>query len=48
MKVNCTDHRKSMELLGLQLRLKEGISDPRERKQVEERVEILERELGIN
>ena len=48
MKVNCTDHRKSMELLGLQLRLSEGIPDPREKKQVEERVEELERELGID
>ncbi|MBW1788336.1 MAG: hypothetical protein JRK53_17215 [Deltaproteobacteria bacterium] len=48
MKVNCTDHRNSMELLGLQLRLKEGISDPHEKKQVEERVQALEQELGIN
>lgn len=48
MKVNCQVYRKSMELLGLQLRLKEGISDPHEKKQVEERVQVLEHELGIN
>ena len=48
MKVNCQDYRSSMELLGLQLRLQQGISDPHEKKQVEARVQVLEQELGIN
>ena len=47
MKVNCQDHRNSMELLGLRRRLKEGIPDPEEKKRVEERIQILEQELGI-
>jgi hypothetical protein len=38
MKVNCQDHRKSMELLGLKLRLKKGISDPDEQKTVKDRI----------
>jgi hypothetical protein len=36
-----------MELLGLKLRVKKGISDPRERKQVEKRIRILEKELKM-
>jgi hypothetical protein len=48
MKVNCQDHRKSMELLGLKLRLKKGISDPDEQKTVKDRIRILEKELSMN
>jgi hypothetical protein len=47
MKVDCQDYRKSMELLGLRRRLKEGIPDPEEKKRVKERIQVLERELGI-
>ena len=32
MQISCAEHRKSMELLGLKVRLKEGISDPEERE----------------
>ena len=48
MKVNCQDHRKSMELLGLKMRLKEGISDSREKEEIEKRIGILEKELKMN
>lgn len=48
MKINCSEHRQSMELLGLQVRLKKGISDPKEKKQIEERIKMLERELDID
>ena len=48
MKVNCWEHSKSMELLGLKLRLKEGISDPREKKEIEKRIGILEKELNMS
>jgi len=48
MKVNCQDHRKSMELLGLKIRLKKGISDPDEQKSVKDRIKILEKELSMN
>jgi hypothetical protein len=37
-----------MELLGLQMRIKEGISDPKEKKEVERRIEALEKELGMD
>jgi len=47
MKVNCQDYRKSMELLGLQLRLKKGITDPEERMEIEKRIKILEKRLKL-
>jgi hypothetical protein len=36
-----------MELLGLQLRLKKGITDPKERKDIEKRIKILEEKLKL-
>jgi hypothetical protein len=48
MTVNCQDHRKSMELLGLQIQVKQGISDPKEKKEVEKRIEALEKELEMD
>ncbi len=48
MQISCAEHRKSMELLGLKMRLKEGISDPWERENVEERIRELERELKMD
>jgi len=47
MKVNCQEYRKSMELLGLKIRLKKGISDPREQKEIEKRIKTLEKELKL-
>jgi len=37
-----------MELLGLKIRLKKGISDPDEQKSVKDRIKILEKELSMN
>lgn len=48
MKVNCQDHRKSMELLGLQVRLKNGIGDEKEQKEIEKRIRDLEKELKMD
>jgi len=48
MKVNCDQHGKSMELLALRLKLEKGISDPHELSEVKERIESLEKELGID
>ena len=48
MNVNCQDHRKSMELLCLQMRISEGISDPKEKKEVERRIAFLEKELEMD
>ncbi len=47
MKVNCQDYRESMQLLGLQLRLKKGVTDPKEQKEVEDRIKILEKKLDM-
>ena len=47
MKVNCKEYRKSMELLGLKLRLKKGIPDPREQKEIKKRIKTLEKELKL-
>ena len=48
MIVNCQEHRKTMELIGLKLRLKEGIADPEERNGLEKRIKILERDLKLD
>ncbi|MBW1783129.1 MAG: hypothetical protein JRL30_20605 [Deltaproteobacteria bacterium] len=48
MNVNCQDHRRSMELLGLKVRLEEGVSDPKEREAIEERIRILEKDLKLD
>lgn len=47
MKVNCQEYRKSMELLGLKIRLKKGISDLKEQKEIEKRIRTLEKELKL-
>jgi hypothetical protein len=36
-----------MELLGLKLRLKKGISDLKEQKEIEKRIKTLEKELKL-
>jgi len=48
MKVNCNDHGKTMELLALRVKLEKGIPDPVALREVKERIEILEKELGLN
>jgi len=48
MTVDCRDHRESLELLALRLRLKKGIVDPKERKEVEERITVLEKALKVD
>ena len=48
MNVNCQEHRKSMELLGLKLRLKEGIADREERDEVKKRITVLQKELKLD
>lgn len=47
METDCQEHRKSMELLGLKMRLQKGISDPKEREEVEARIRLLETELKL-
>jgi hypothetical protein len=37
-----------MELLGLKVHLKQGISDPEERRNVEERIRELQKELNMD
>jgi hypothetical protein len=37
-----------MELLGLKMRLKAGISDSKEKEEIEKRIRILEKELDMN
>jgi hypothetical protein len=36
-----------MELLGLKIRLKKGISDLKEQKEIKKRIRILEKELKL-
>jgi len=37
-----------MELLGLRLRLKNGVSDQEEREDIKRRIRALEKELGLD
>lgn len=48
MKADCQEHRKSMALLGLKLRLKEAPSGTEERKEIEKQIAVLERELDLD
>lgn len=48
MNVNCEKHSKTMELLALRLRLEMGISDSEELIRVKDRIELLEKELGLD
>ena len=48
MKINCQEHRKTMELLALKRALEKGISDPKELNDVKERIKALEKELGLD
>jgi len=48
MNINCQDHRKSMELLELKLRLKKGINDSKALEEVQTRIKILEKELKLD
>ena len=48
MKVNCQQHRESLELLSLKTKLEKGIHDPEELKKVKERIRILEEDLKMN
>ena len=48
MKVNCQDHRRSMELLGLKLRLEKEVMDPKERDEIKKRIRALEKDLKLD
>ena len=48
MKVNCRDHRRSMELLGLKLRLEKEVMDPKERDEIKKRIRALEKDLKLD
>ncbi|MGM0428478.1 MAG: hypothetical protein ACQEQ7_14735, partial [Thermodesulfobacteriota bacterium] len=47
MNVNCQEHRKSMELMGLRLRLKQEGLEEQEKAAILERIKILEKELEV-
>lgn len=48
MEVNCQEHRKSMALLGLKLRLKNAPMNTKEREEIEKQIAILEKELDLD
>jgi hypothetical protein len=37
-----------MELLALKLKLKQGVADPEERRDIVKRIQVLEAELGLD
>jgi len=48
MYTGCQDYRKWMELLGLQLQLKNSGHDPKDQEAIEKRIRALEEELEID
>ncbi len=48
MNINCSQYRKTMELLGLKRRLEEEPLKPEERQEIEERIKKLEKELELD
>ena len=48
MIIDCKEHSKTMELLSLRMRLEKGIPDPKELKEVKERIKLLEKELKLD
>jgi len=47
MPISCIEHRETMQLLALKKRLAEEKLDPAERKELEELIRNLEKELGL-
>ena len=48
MKINCQQHRKAMQLLGLRLRIGKGISDLNEKEEIIKIIKALEKELKLD
>ena len=48
MAINCREHRSSMELLALRLRLKKKITSKEEQEQIEQRIRELKKELALD
>jgi hypothetical protein len=48
MKINCQEHRKTLELLALRKKLEEDISDQKELNEVKERIRAIEKELRLD
>lgn len=48
MSPSCQEHRKWMELLGLQLQVKNNALDPKDKEKIEELIRALEKELGLD
>ena len=48
MKINCGEYRQKMELLALKYRLEKQDLDPKERKEIEERIKELESSLDLD
>jgi hypothetical protein len=48
MTINCGEHRSSMELLALRLRLQKGMISKEEQDQIEKRIGELEKELALD
>ena len=47
LKVNCQDHRATMQLLSLKRKLEKGIADPEEEKEIKRMIQELETKLDL-
>ncbi len=48
MNINCRQHRKTMELLSLKLRLEREKLDSKQREEIRKRIRALEKELQMD
>ena len=48
VKVDCKEHRKTMELLALKIRIDKGVSDPKELENIKKKIELLEKDLELD
>ena len=48
VKVDCKEHRKSMELLALRIMIEKGIPDPKELENIKKKIELLEKDLELD
>lgn len=46
--VDCKEHRKSMELLALRVKIEKGVSDPKELENIKKKIELLEKDLKLD
>ncbi len=48
MKIDCSEHRKTMELLSLKIQLEKDVQEGEKLDEIRKRIEELQKELGLD